>query len=74
MLIHCLLLSPLFLGVYVGPCFVVHYLVSSFAIISLGKKDSWLLYFSCRLISFDSVLCLFLTVLWVDLQCVIVAF
>ena len=30
----------------VGPCFVVHYLVSSRAIISLGKKDSWLLYFN----------------------------
>ena len=39
----------------VGPCFVVHYLVSSFAIISLGKKDSWLLYFNCLLMSFDSL-------------------
>ena len=38
----------------VAPCFVVHYLVSSFAIISLGKKDSWLLYFNCLLMSFDS--------------------
>ena len=37
-----------------SPCFVVHYLVSSFAIISLGKKDSWLLYFNCLLMSFDS--------------------
>ena len=33
----------------VGPCFVVHNLVSSLAIISLGKKDSWLLYFNCLL-------------------------
>ena len=33
----------------VGPCFVLHYLVSSFAIISLGKKNSWLLF-----MSFDS--------------------
>ena len=76
LLIHCLLLSPLFVGVFmVGPCFVVHYLVSSFAIISLEKKDSWLLYliaFKCHLTV--SVLCLFLTVLWVGLQCVIVAF
>ena len=59
----------------VGPCFVGQYLVSSFAIISLGKKDSCLLYFNCLLMPFDSsVLCLFLTVLWVGLQCVIVAF
>ena len=33
----------------VGPCFVVHYLVSSLASISLGKNDSWLLYFNCLL-------------------------
>ena len=58
----------------VGPCFVVHNLVFSFAIISLGKKESWLLYFNCLLMAFDSVLCLFLAVLWVGLQCVIVAF
>ena len=38
----------------VGPCFVVHYLVSSFAIISLGKKNSCLLYVNCLLMSFDS--------------------
>ena len=38
----------------VGPCFIVHYLVSSFAIISLGKKDSWLLDFNYLLMSFDS--------------------
>ena len=40
-------------GVMVGLCFVVHYLVSSFAIISLGNKDSWLLYFNCILTSLD---------------------
>ena len=38
----------------VGPCFVVHYLLSSFAIHLLGKKVSWLLYFNCLLRSFDS--------------------
>ena len=38
----------------VGPCFVVRYLVSSFAIISLGKKDSGLLYFNCFFMSYDS--------------------
>ena len=37
----------------VGPYFVVHYLVSSFAIASLGKKESRLLYFNCLLMSFD---------------------
>ena len=54
--IHCLLLPPLFCrgGGIVGPCFVVHYLVSSFAVISLGKKNSWLLYVNCLLMSFDS--------------------
>ena len=34
--------------------FVLHYFVSSFAIISLGNKVSWLLYFNCLLMSFDS--------------------
>ena len=59
----------------VGPCFAVHYLVSNFAIISLRKKDSRLLYFNCLLLSLAiSVLCLFLTKLWVSQQCVIVAF
>ena len=33
----------------IGPCFVVHYLVSSLEMISLGKKDSWLHYFNCLL-------------------------
>ena len=37
----------------VGPCFVVYYLVSSFTIISLGKKESWLLYFNCLLMTFE---------------------
>ena len=38
-------------------CFVVHYLFSSFAIISLEKKESWLLHFNCILMSFDSYQC-----------------
>ena len=62
LLLHCLLLPPLFFcelggggaGVMVGPCYFVHYLVSSFAIISLEKEESWLLYFNCLLMSFDS--------------------
>ena len=47
LLIHCLIVASIVLcvcvggGGIVGPCFVVHYLVSSFAIISLEKKDSW---------------------------------
>ena len=54
--IHCLLLPSLCYGGFtVGPCFVVHYfIVSSFAIISLGKKDNWSLYLNCLLMSFDS--------------------
>ena len=63
LLMHCLLLPPLFCGVCVyGSCFVVQYLVS-FEIISLGKRErerererkrererereSWLLDFNC---------------------------
>ena len=38
----------------VGRYFVLHYFVSSFAIISLRKKVSWLLYFNCLLMSSDS--------------------
>ena len=38
----------------VGPCYVVHYLVSSFAMISLEKKESWLFYFNCLSMSFDN--------------------
>ena len=34
---------------------VVHFLVSSLAIISLGKKESWLLYLNCLLMPFDSL-------------------
>ena len=37
----------------IAPCYFLHYLVSSFAIISLGNKESWLLYLHCLLISFD---------------------
>ena len=66
LLIHCSVLPPL-LFVCVRVCafvcvcvwggggwglrLVLQYLLSSFAIISLGKKDSWLLYF----MSFDSL-------------------
>ena len=60
-----------------GPYFVVHYLVSSFAIILLERKGACcftLIAFQCHLT--DSVMCLLTTVhvLWVGLQCVIVAF
>ena len=41
-------------GFMVGPCFVMHFSVSSFAIISLGKKMNWSLYLNCLLVSFDS--------------------
>ena len=54
----------------VGPCFVVHYLVSIFPIISLGKKVNWWRYLNCLLMSFDS----YCSVPFPGLQCVIVAF
>ena len=71
LLIHCLLLPPLCCGEFmVGPCFVVHYFVSIFAIISLGKKVNCWRYLNCLLISFDS----YCSVPLPGLQCVIVAF
>ena len=83
LLMHCLLLPPLFCGVCAyGSCFVVQYLMS-FAIISLGERERerererekagclTLIAFKCYLTV--GVLCLFLTVPWVSLQCVIVA-
>ena len=72
LLIHCLLMPSLLCGgggVKVGHCYVVHYLIPSFAIISLNKKESWLLYFNRILMTF--CVCLFLVVLWVGLQCVV---
>ena len=41
-------------GIMVNPCFVVHFLVDSFAIISLGTKVNWSLYLNYLLVSFDS--------------------
>ena len=41
----------------VGPCYVVHYLVASFAIISLAKKANWLFYFNCLLRCVSSSRC-----------------
>ena len=39
----------------VGPCFVAHYLVSSFAIISLGKHVNWfVLLLQCVIVAFPS--------------------
>ena len=59
-----------------GPCFAVHYLVYFRVCNHLGgeKKNGCftLIAFQCHLTV--SVLCLFLTVPWVGLQCVIVAF
>ena len=69
-LIHCSLLPLLFCFLFFvclcvwggGMCewvgvidgFVLHYLVSSFAIIWLGKKTSWLLNFNFLLMSFGN--------------------
>ena len=45
----------------------------SFVIILLRKKESWMLYVNCCLVHVIA-LCLFLTVLWIGLWSVIVAF
>ena len=70
LLIHCLLLPPLFCG----GLWLVLVMLCTFAIISLGKKEGWftLIAFLCHLTG--CILCLFLMVLRVGLQCVIVAF
>ena len=51
-------------------CCTLLCVLSSFAIILMGKRESWLLYVGCP----PGVLKLFLTVPWIDLQCVIVVF
>ena len=69
---HCLLLRPLVCwGFVYGPYFycVVFSVVSSFAIISLGRRELVAL----PILPF-SMLCLHSTVLCVSLQCVIVIF
>ena len=66
-------------GLVFGPCFVVRCLVSSFvvsnfAVVSLGK-EGWLLCYSCQSVSCGRVfffLWLFLVVLSVGLWCVVV--
>ena len=69
--IHCLVLLPLFDGVYFS-CFVVQYFVS-FPVLQLShwERESWSFYFCCADVI---LLCLFLKVLWVDMQCVSVTF
>ena len=41
-------------GGYGWSLLIVHYLVSSFAIICLEEKESWMLYFNCLLMSFEN--------------------
>ena len=41
-------------GGYGWSLLIVHFLVSSFAIIYLEEKESWMLYFNCILMSFDN--------------------
>ena len=59
-----------------GLCFVVHYFVSFLLLqLSRSEREKWLLYFSCLLCHLTvSVLCLFLIVLRVGLQCLVVSF
>ena len=77
LLIHCLLLLPLSVGLSVWSLFryTVLSVLSSFEIISPRKRELVaLLYLFPRCHVAVSVLCLFLTVPWVGLQCVSVAF
>ena len=71
LLIHCLLLLPLFVWV----CdFYAFLSVLSFLQSSGRERKSWLLYFMFFAVSGFGALCFFLTVSWVGLQCVIVLF
>ena len=67
--IHCLLLLPLFVGVYC--CFAIVFVLSSFAIISQGKRE--LVALVCSEFRVASVLWIFLAVQWVGLSHVDVA-
>ena len=74
LLIHCLLLLSLFVGVVFGPCFIMKYVLITFAIISLRMQVlvALLLLSSCCCVALSGPHASHLTTLWVDLQCVIV--
>ena len=77
LLIYCLMDSSLFVGVLCLSlfCYALLCVYSSFAIIlNRTRKLFALLLLSYRCIVTINVLWLFLTVLWVGLQCVIVVF
>ena len=72
LLIHCYCLLLFLGGVF---CYAVLTVLSSFAIILLRKSELVVLLWLSLLCQVDeSVLCLFLTVPWVGLRCVIKAF
>ena len=73
---HCLLLLPLLVGALCLClfCYAVLCAVSSFAIILMKKRELVALLVTSLCLVNVSVLWLFLTVPWVGLQCVIVAF
>ena len=75
-LIHCLLLLLLLWGSVFCLCFyVVLSVISSFAIILMGKRESWLLYFCCRPGVVECECSVVLPcIAWVGLQCAIVVF
>ena len=77
LLIYCLMYFPLFVGVlcFFLFCYTLLFVHSSFAItLKRKRKLDALLLLSYRRIVTIIVLLLFLTVPWVDLQCVIVVF
>ena len=78
LLIHWLLMLSLLGGVVIGPCFAMHYLVAFHLCNHLAKEQiagsfTSIIFLLALLIVFGT-LCLFLTMSWVGLQCVIVAF
>ena len=75
MLINCLLLHTIVCGYYCVWalfCCILSSILSSFAIISLGKRELLDLLSNCNVDV--SVRCLFLAMRWTGLQCLSVAF
>ena len=70
MLIYCCSHCGVGFSVWYLVCCTVLSIVLCFAIISLGKRDLVAFLYNVTVV----VLCLFLTVPWIGLQCVIAAF
>ena len=75
LLIHWLFVRSLFVF-FIGPCFAMHYLVTIHFCDHLAKQEiaGCFTFNVFLLLSVFGALCLFLTVSYVGMQCVIVAF